>query len=210
MSTKQPPPFSPAAERNRTAICAQLQRLLPANTAEQPGLVLEIASGTGQHAAHFASQLPAWRWLPSDGQAAALPGIHAWCQDLPNVMPPVWIDVMTPVWSGVPTPVDAMYCANMLHIAPWPACAALMAGTARHLRRGGLLLLYGPFWVEGQEPAPSNLAFDADLRRRDPAWGVRRMADVLHQARAHGLQLQEQVSMPANNLLLVLVHQGRG
>lgn len=206
MATKPtPPPFSPAAERNRDAIAEQLCRLLPAQ-----GVALEVAAGTGQHAAHFAAQLPGWHWLPSDGQAAALLGIQAWCEDLPNVRPPIWLDVMAPVWPGVPAQVDAVYCANMLHIAPWPTCAALMAGSARHLRHGGLLLVYGPFWVEGQEPAPSNVVFDADLRQRNPAWGLRKVADVLHQARTHGLQMQQQVSMPANNLLLVLVHEGHG
>ena len=209
MATKPtPPPFSPAAERNRTAICDQLQRLLPAKTAERPGLVLEIASGTGQHAAHFASQMPGWHWLPSDGQAASLLGIRGWCEDLPNVRQPVWLDVMSATWAGVPERVDAVYCANMLHIAPWETCAALMAGSARHLGAGGLLLVYGPFWVEGQTPAPSNVDFDADLRQRNPRWGLRQLADVQTQAASAGLRLQEQVAMPANNLLLVFVREG--
>ncbi len=201
----QAPPFSPAAERNRDAIAAQLLRLLPGASFDHPRLALEIAAGTGQHAAHFAAQLPGWHWLPSDGQAASLLGIQAWCEDLPNVRAPIWLDVMSPVWAGVPEQVDAIYCANMLHIAPWPTCAALMAGSKRHLRPGGLLLVYGPFWQGDQEPEPSNVAFDADLRQRNPAWGLRSVVDVAQQARTQGLELQEQVAMPANNLLLVFV-----
>ena len=197
----QAPPFSPAAERNRDAIAEQLRRLLPTQ-----GMAVEVAAGTGQHAAHFAAQLPGWQWLPSDGQAASLLGIQAWCEDLPNVRAPIWLDVLSPAWTGVPAQVDAVFCANMLHIAAWPTCAALMAGSARHLRPGGLLLVYGPFWADGQAPAPSNIEFDADLRQRNAAWGLRSVAEVTQQATAHGLQLQEQAAMPANNLLLVFQH----
>ena len=188
---------SPAAERNREPIGAELQRLLPPQ-----GLALEIASGTGQHAAYFATALPGWRWLPSDGDARALASIGAWCAGLANVLPPLQLDAMAETWPGVPATVDALCCANLLHISPWPTCAALMQGAARHLAGHGLLLLYGPFAVDGQATAPSNLAFDADLRARDPAWGLRRLADVVLQAEAVGLRLREQVSMPANNRLL--------
>lgn len=190
---------SPAAERNQGPIAAVLQRVLPAQ-----GLALEIASGSGQHAAHFAAALPGWQWQPSDGDAAALPSIHAWCQGLPNVLPPLHLDVLAPVWPGAPDAADAVYCANMLHISPWPTCAALMQGTARHLAPQGLLLLYGPYRVEGEALAPSNQAFDVDLRQRNPAWGLRALHEVLAEARAVGLQLRERVAMPANNLLLVL------
>ena len=189
---------SPAAERNQGAIVEQLQRLLPA-----AGLLLEIASGTGQHAACAAAALPSWRWQPSDADDAALASIAAWCQGLPNVMQALCLDVMAPDWPAAPKRVDAVFNANMVHIAPWPVCAALMQGAARHLGAQGLLLMYGPFTVDGKSTAPSNVAFDADLRSRNPAWGLRRLTDVQREARAVGLSLQERVSMPANNLLLV-------
>jgi len=191
---------SPAAERNRAPILAQLQRLLPAQ-----GSALEIASGTGQHAAFFAAALPAWRWQPSDGDPRSAPSIAAWCEGLANVQAPLHLDVLAGSWPGVPAHVDAIFCANMLHISAWPVCAALMRGAARHLPAQGLLLLYGPFIVDGEATADSNLAFDADLRTRNPAWGLRRLHDVQQQAAAQGLTLRERIAMPANNLLLVFV-----
>lgn len=194
---------SAAAERNQGPILAELQRLLPAQ-----GLALEIASGTGQHAAHFAAGLPGWRWQPSDAEPRALASISAWCDGMANVLPPLQLDLLAarPVghWPGVPAQVDAIFCANLLHIAAWPICAALMQGAARALAPRGLLLLYGPYLVDGEPTAPGNSAFDADLRGRNPAWGLRRLADVTHQAQAAGLRLRERVAMPANNLLLVL------
>jgi hypothetical protein len=195
---------SSAAERNRSPILEVLQRVLPAQ-----GLMLEIASGTGQHAAFFTAGLPGWRWLPSDGDAPSLDSIRGWCQGLPNVLPPLRLDVLAPHWEGVPAPVDAVFCANMLHISPWASCAALMAGAARHLSAQGLLLLYGPYLEDGVVTAAGNLAFDADLQARNPAWGLRRLADVLAQAEAVGLGLRERVAMPANNLLLVLAGAAR-
>ena len=193
---------SPAAERNRQPILEVLQRVLPAH-----GTALEIASGTGQHVAYFAAALPDWTWQPSDPQADALTSIAAWCVQgdsgapLPNVRAPLRLDVMAPDWP-VPDPVDAIFCANMLHIAPWPTCAALMRGAARHLTPHGVLLTYGPYLVDGVATSPGNLAFDENLRTRDPAWGIRRLADVTHEAAQAGLRLREQVAMPANNLLL--------
>lgn len=192
------PAHSPAAERNRVPILAELQRLLPAR-----GTALEIAAGTGQHAEHFAAALPGWTWLPSDGEAAALADIDARCRGLPNVSPALHLDVRVQPWAGVPAVLDLVYAANLLHIAPWPVCAALMQGAARHLAPDGLLLTYGPYVVDGEPTAPSNLAFDADLRARNPAWGLRRLADVQAEARAAGLALRESVAMPANNRLLV-------
>ena len=189
---------SPAAERNRGPVLQQLQRLLGAN-----GTLLEIASGSGQHAAHCAAGLPGWQWQPSEADAPSLASIAAWCADLPNVHAPVQLDVTAADWPGAPPVVDAIFCANLLHIAPWAACAGLMAGSARHLRAGGLLVVYGPFIVDGLQTAPSNLAFDADLRSRDPAWGLRTIDDVQAQARRAGLRLHERVEMPANNLCLV-------
>src|SRR4051812_21776124 len=163
-------PHSPAADRNKEPILALLRRVLPAH-----GSALEIASGTGQHAVHFAQALAGWTWQPTDTDAAMLPVIAGHVADagLANVRPPLLLDVMAPQW-----PVDrydAIYCANMLHIAPWACCAALMQGAARHLLPGGVLVTYGPYFEEGVAPAPSNLAFDASLRLRDPAWGIRRL-----------------------------------
>lgn len=188
---------SPAAERNGPPLLAQLQRLLP-----PAGLMLEIASGTGQHAAFLSEGLPGWQWQPSDFDAAALPSIAAWCQGLPRVRPPITLDVLADDWAGAPAPVDAVFCANMIHIAPWACTAGLMRGATRHLAPGGVLLTYGPYLVDGEPTAPSNLAFDADLRARNPAWGLRRLADVAAEAAAAGLALHERVDMPANNLLL--------
>lgn len=128
--------------------------------------------------------------------------IAARCAGLPNVRASILLDVCAP-WPDEPARVDAIYCANLLHIAPWPTCASLMAGAAPRLRPGGALLVYGPFLIDGEPTAPSNLDFDADLRRRDPAWGLRRLADVERAAAAEGLSLAARVPMPANNQLLV-------
>ena len=188
---------SPAAERNGPPILAALQRLLPAT-----GVMLEIAAGTGQHAAHFSAGLPGWQWWPTDFEAAALPSIRAWCEGRPNVHAPLMLDVLQPHWPGVPAEVDAVFCANMIHIAPWACCAGLMQGAARHLHAHGRLITYGPYLEDGVPTAPGNLAFDTDLRQRDPAWGLRRREDVAAVAAQAGLVLHERVAMPANNLLL--------
>lgn len=188
---------SPAAERNRQPILERLQRLLPPR-----GDALELASGSGQHVAHFAAAMPGWTWQPSDPDPAALASIAAWCAGLPNVRAPLALDASNATWAGAPDRVDLLLAVNLLHIAPWPVCAALMAGAARHLAPAGLLVVYGPF-VEADVPtAASNLAFDADLRRRDPRWGLRDLAAVDAQARSAGLVRRERVAMPANNLLL--------
>lgn len=194
---------SPAAERNGGPILAELLRVLPPK-----GVMLEIASGTGQHAAHFAGALPGWRWQPTDGDADAMASISAWCASTPNVLPPIHLDVAAAQWPGVPAKVDAMFCANLLHISPWPITAALMQGAARHLSPRGLLVLYGPYLEDNVPTAPGNLVFDADLRTRNAAWGLRKLADVLAQAQHIGLQRVERVAMPANNLLLVLARGG--
>lgn len=190
---------SAAADRNKEPIAEQLLQLLPPR-----GQLLEIASGTGQHAAHAARQLPGWFWQPSDADPGALASIAAWCEGLPNVQPPLMLDVMNSTWPGVPATLDAIFCANMLHISPWPVCGALMRGAARHLAVQGLLMLYGPYVVDGEPTAAGNMAFDEDLRRRNPAWGLRRLADVLTEAKSCGLHLRQRLPMPANNLLLVL------
>jgi SAM-dependent methyltransferase len=189
---------SPAAERNTPFILAELQRLLPA----RGGLLLEIASGTGQHAAALSAGLPGWDWQPSDFDAAALPSIAAWCEGLDRVRTPVRLDVLAPGWPEAPPRVDAIFCANMIHISPWACTVALLQGAARALAPGGLLITYGPYFVDGVETAPSNLAFDADLRARDPAWGLRRLAAIEAEAALVGLRLREQIAMPANNRLL--------
>jgi SAM-dependent methyltransferase len=187
---------SPAAERNQGPILEQLRRLLPARAR-----VLEIASGTGQHAAHFAASEPGWEWQPTDAEPAALPSIAAWCEGLANVAAPVLLDVTAADWP-VPGSFDAVVCANMLHISPWATCAALVRGAARAAPEG-LLVVYGPFVVDGEPTAPSNLAFDADLRGRDPSWGLRRLSDVRAEAAGAGWALRERVAMPANNQALV-------
>lgn len=200
--TPDPRQHSPAADRNKAPILAQLQRVLPAS-----GIALEVASGSGQHAAHFAAGLPGWRWQPSDAQAHYIASINAWCEGLPNALPALQVDVLAGSAEGLPTPIDAVYCANLLHISPWPTCAALMRLADARLSPGGLLLLYGPYLEDEVPTAPGNLAFDADLRARDAAWGLRRLPDVLAEAQAVGLRLRERVAMPANNLLLVLDRQ---
>ncbi len=195
---------SPAAERNREPILVALRRFLP-----EAGVALEIASGTGQHAAYFSEGLPGWRWLPSDPDADALGSIAAWCEGLDSVAEPLLLDVCEDPWPGVANALDAVFCANMLHISPWSTCAGLMRGAARHLAAHGLLITYGPYLIDGEPTAPGNRAFDADLRQRNPAWGLRRLADVVAQAQAHGLDLRHREAMPANNQLLVFARQDR-
>ncbi|MEJ8855259.1 DUF938 domain-containing protein [Variovorax robiniae] len=190
---------SPAAERNGQPILDVLRRLLPAEAR-----VLEIASGTGQHAAFFAAAMPGWQWQPSDGDATSLDSIDAWRTDAANVLPPVALDVMAADWP-VQGPFDAVFCANMLHISPWATCAALMQGAARLLKPDGLLVTYGPYLQDGVVTAPGNIAFDASLRDRNPAWGIRRVEDVAREAEAAGFLLNEKVAMPANNLVLAFV-----
>jgi SAM-dependent methyltransferase len=185
---------APAAERNAEPIRAVLERVLPPR-----GLVLEVASGTGQHAAHMARAFPQLTWQPSDPDPTALDSIAAWRDetDLANLLQPVELDVTREPW-----PVAfaaAIVCVNMIHIAPWEAALALFRGAGRLLPDGGLLYLYGPYRFHGSFTAPSNAAFDASLRARDPAWGVRDLDDIAPAAAAAGLHLEETVAMPANN-----------
>ncbi|KQW51426.1 MULTISPECIES: DUF938 domain-containing protein [unclassified Roseateles] len=189
---------SPAAERNGPPILAALHRLLPPT-----GVMLEIASGTGQHAAFLSEGLADWQWQPSDFDTASLPSISAWCDGLARVRPPITLNVLDAAWPGVPAQVDAIYCANMIHIAPWACTAGLMRGAARHLAAEGLLITYGPYLLDDEPTAPSNLAFDEDLRARNASWGIRRLADVAAEAATAGLRLRERIDMPANNKLLV-------
>jgi SAM-dependent methyltransferase len=193
--------FSPAAERNKQPILQVLQQVLPAR-----GNALEIASGTGQHVVWFAQHLPLWTWQPTDADAPALESISALTAQgrLANVRAPLLLDVMSPAWLPIDTPLfDAIYCANMLHIAPWATCSALMRGAARHLAPGGMLITYGPYLEDAEVTAFGNIAFDAELRAQNPAWGLRRREDVQTQAEHAGLQLAQRHAMPSNNLLLV-------
>jgi cyclopropane fatty-acyl-phospholipid synthase-like methyltransferase len=189
---------SAPAERNKGPILDVLMRVLP-----DAATVLEIASGTGQHAAHFAAARSDWTWQPTDADANALASIASRTAALANVGAPLTLDVLASRWPDSLGCFDALYCANMLHIAEWATCAALMAGSSRHLVPGGALVLYGPYLVDGEPTAPGNVAFDADLRQRNPAWGLRRLGDVVAAANRAGLTLERRFDMPANNLTLV-------
>ncbi len=175
----------------------------------ESGNALEIASGTGQHVAWFASGLPGWTWQPSDAQADGFESIRAWvaAQGVANVRPPVVLDVMAASWFAGPQLFDLIYCANMLHISPWATCAALMQGSAQHLAPGGKLITYGPYLEDGVPTSPGNLAFDDSLRERNPAWGIRHLEGIKAQAAKAGLKLLARYAMPANNLLLVWAHE---
>lgn len=191
-------PTSPAAERNKEPILARLRAILGSH-----GTALEIASGTGQHSVWFAAALPGWTWQPSDCDPEMLAAIAERIAEsaLGNILPPLRLDVTQPQWP-VTTKFDAIFCANMLHIAPWDACTGLMAAAARHLAPAGVLVTYGPYFETDVTTAPSNLAFDESLRARNPAWGIRHLDDVAAEAGRHGLALARRHAMPANNLLL--------
>ena len=190
--------IAPAVARNRDAILSVLRRVLP-----EVGTVLEVASGSGEHAVHFARALRGLAWQPSDPEPTARRSIaaHARQAGLANVLDPLALDAAAPDWA-VET-AAAVVCINMVHIAPWRATEGLMAGAGRLLPAGAPLVLYGPFREAGVPTAPSNEAFDADLRRRDPRWGLRCAEEVGRLAQAHGLALAERIAMPANNLTLV-------
>jgi hypothetical protein len=189
---------APATLRNREPIAAVLREWLPAN-----GLVLEIASGTGEHAAYFAEQFPTLEWQPTDVYPDALTSIAAWRDEagLANLRPPLALDAASADWPI--DRVDAVLSINMVHISPWASALGLTGGAARILPPGGPLILYGP-WLSGKiETEPSNLAFDADLKRRDPEWGLRRVEDFAAAAAEKGFTLDETRAMPANNLMLL-------
>jgi SAM-dependent methyltransferase len=187
---------APAADRNKEPILDVLRWILP-----RRGLVLEIAAGTGQHTAHFASALPDLQWQPTEPDADYHDSIRAWTDNLPNVLPPLALDV-----SAWPWPVeraDAVLCINMIHISPWQSTLDLMAGAGAILPTGGVLFLYGPYKRGGAHTAPTNEAFDADLRTRAAAWGLRDMETVIDVAGSNGLVFKEAVAMPANNFSVV-------
>jgi len=190
---------APAALRNREPIADVLRDWLP-----RSGLVLEIASGTGEHAVYFAGRFPYLGWQPSDVHPDALTSIDAWraAADLPNVRPPIVIDASAPNWPV--QRADAVLSINMVHISPWEAALGLIDGAARILPPGSPLILYGPWLLDDVQTAPSNLAFDADLRRRDPSWGLRRVEEFAAAAGERGLALIETRAMPANNRMVLL------
>lgn len=187
---------APATLRNRDAILDVLRDVLP-----DTGLVLEIASGSGEHAAHFAPALPNIAWQPSDPDASARESIAAWTAAPDNVCAPIDVDAAAARWPI--ERADAVVCINMIHIAPWSACEGLMAGAGRILPRRAPLVLYGPFHRAGIPTAPSNEAFDASLKDRDPRWGLRDLDKVDALAASHGLTLDRVIEMPANNLTVI-------
>lgn len=206
--------YAPATERNRKPILEILQQVLPST-----GTILEVSSGTGEHAVFFAPRLHPRFWLPSDPNPVARASIAAWRQRYPadNLYPPIHLDAIAPQWSiefdDFPDPlratafqreqIVAIVNINMIHIAPWTACLGLMAGAQRILPPQGILYLYGPFKQHGQHTAPSNAAFDESLRSQNPEWGVRNLEDVIAVAQAHQLDWIRTNAMPANNLSVV-------
>ncbi|HYJ84250.1 MAG TPA: DUF938 domain-containing protein [Allosphingosinicella sp.] len=189
---------APAATRNRDPIAAVLREVLPAS-----GTVLEVASGTGEHAACFAALFPGLAWRPSDPDPEALDSIRAWREEAGpgNLLEPVRLDASAGSWPVASA--EAMLCVNMVHISPWQATEGLMRGAGRLLPPGGPLVLYGPYRRAGVPTAPSNEAFDESLNSRDPRWGLRDLEAVEAEAERNGLRLERVVEMPANNLTVV-------
>lgn len=193
---------SPAVARNRQPILEVLQQVLP-----ERARVLEVASGSGEHALHCAAAMPGWAWQPSDPTPEALASIAAWRERAgrSNLAAPIRLDA-TDAESWPAGPFEAIVAINLIHISPWEVAGALMARAGERLVEAGTLYLYGPFRRDGHT-APSNVAFDASLRRRDPRWGVRDLEAVTAEAGRHGLTLEDVVEMPANNLSVVFVRQ---
>jgi len=189
---------APAAARNRDPILAVLREVLP-----PAGLVLEIASGTGEHAVHFARALPDLQWQPSDPDEEALASIAAWreAEGTPNLLAPLRLNAAEESWPV--ESAEAVICINMIHISPWASTLGLMAGAGRLLPAGAPLVLYGPYRRRNHAMEPGNAAFDEDLRRRNPDWGLRLLEDVVQAAAAQGLDLERVTAMPANNLCVV-------
>ncbi|WGM41009.1 DUF938 domain-containing protein [Caulobacter sp. NIBR1757] len=190
---------SPATARNKDLILEVLRAHLPAS-----GLVLEVASGAGEHAVHMAASLPGLTWQPSDPDSQALASIAAWRAQAGtvNLLAPLELDAARPDNWPVRS-ADAIVCINMIHISPWAATEGLFTGAGRLLPDEGVLVTYGPYLEDEVETAPSNLAFDTSLKSRNPAWGLRRRENVEALAARHGLALHARVAMPANNLSLV-------
>ena len=190
--------YFPHVARNRDPIFEVLRRVLP-----RQGLVLEIASGGGEHAAYFASNLPGVIWQPTDANSEMFESIaaHRAAAGVANLLAPLHLDVTSQQWPV--ERADAMVCCNMIHISPWAATEGLIAGAGRTLPRGGPLYLYGPYKIDGRHTAPSNQDFDARLRAQNPLWGVRDLTEVSRLAERHSLALAETVPMPANNLSVI-------
>ena len=186
----------PATGRNTEPILEVLRELLPPE-----GLMLEVASGSGQHVARFAAEFPGLTWQPTDLDPEHRRSISAWARDMANVLEPLELDA-----SANPWPVehaDAVICVNMIHIAPWTAGLGLLEGTGRILAPGGMLYLYGPYMIDNVHTAKSNARFDECLKSRDPSWGLRDLGDVIEAAAGAGLILEKTVEMPANNLSVI-------
>ena len=190
--------FAPAAERNRQPILDVLRRVLPPS-----GLVLEVASGTGQHAIFFSEHLPSLRWQPTDASSEAVQSIGAWVDETAreNILAPLDLDVRSPQWPIAKA--DALVCINMIHISPWETTEALFHGASKLLPGGAPMVTYGPYRLQGEHTAPSNAAFDQSLRSRNARWGVRDIDELLELGVRTGFTLEERVSMPANNMTLV-------
>ena len=189
---------APATERNREPIAAVLREVAP-----ERGTLLEVASGTGEHAAFFAALFPDLLWQPSDPDPEALASIRAWRAEagLANLLEPLLLDASAGDWPIAAA--DALLCVNMVHISPWAATVGLMRGAARLLPQGGPLILYGPYRRAGVPTAPSNESFDASLRSRNPQWGLRELEAVAVEAELNGLRLERVYEMPANNVTVV-------
>jgi hypothetical protein len=206
--------YAPATQRNRKAILEVLLQVLPPT-----GTVLEISSGTGEHAVFLAPRLQPRQWIPSDPNPIAIASISSWREYYPadNLSAPITLNASEPIWSieqddharSLPNidfqqdPITAIVNINMIHIAPWAACLGLMAGAGRILSSGGILYLYGPFKQGGEHTAPSNAEFDQSLRQQNPEWGVRDLGDVVAIAKSHNLSHIKTYPMPANNLSVV-------
>ena len=190
--------FAPAAERNRQPILDVLRRVLP-----PAGLVLEVASGTGQHTIFFSEHLPALHWQPTDASSEALQSIGEWVDEAArkNLLAPLELDVRSPQWPV--TKADALVCINMIHISPWETTEALFQGASQLLAGGSPLVTYGPYRLHGEHTAPSNAAFDQSLRSRNARWGVRDIDELRELGGRTGFVLEERVSMPASNMILV-------
>ena len=196
--------YAPATQRNREPITRVLTQVLP-----MEGSILELASGSGEHALYFAPQFAPRLWIPSDPNPLCRDSIRAWQShsSIPNLAPPCAIDVTESLWSVEETPpemaITAMVAINLIHISPWKACEGLLAGANRILPSGGVLYLYGPYRQQGVETAPCNEAFDHSLKTRNPDWGLRSLEAVTETAQRFGLKREQVITMPANNLSVV-------
>lgn len=199
--SEDPKLSSAAALRNRDPILAVLQHHLP-----PAGTLLEVASGTGEHVIHFAAHMPGWTFQPSDLDPIRRASVDAWAQNHPRIRPAIPLDT-TSTWPA--GPFNAVICANMIHIAPWQATPGLIKGAAHVLTPGGRLITYGPYRRDGRHTADTNAAFDADLRARNPAWGIRDLEAVAEIAADAGFAPPDITDMPANNLCLVFTFSSK-